>query len=324
MTPLRKQSCDQALTHSGRVRRFAFYDHGCMLTEFSNQLADVVDGTAPAVVQLIGHRRPTSGLVFNNDTVVTMMGSIGRENGLQVRRADGDTVDAALLGWDPATGLAALRAGGLDLTPVALSDSPVRVGHIGIALGRSWSNAITASAGVIAVIGGPLHTGPRRAIDQIFRTTAPMHDGFAGGAFVDSTGRLIGVATARSIRGLGVIIPATIAWKAVAHIVEHGQTKRGYLGIAGQPVRLPEHQRGAGDRERGMLTLAVTPGGPAASAGVLIGDVLLSLDATPVESPQDLLDLLMTVGAGRTARLQLSRGGVLMELNVLVGERPAS
>ncbi len=295
-----------------------------MLTEFSNQLADIVDGAAPAVVQVIGHGRRTSGLVFNNDTVVTMLGSIGRENGLQVRRADGHTIDADLLGWDPATGLAALTARGLDLAPIALSDDPVRVGHIGIALGRSLSNAITMSAGVIAIIGGPLQTGPRRAIDQIFRTTAPMHGGFAGGAFVDTRGRLIGVVTARLIRDLGVIIPATIAWKAAAHIVEHGQTKRGYLGIAGQAARLPEHQRGAGGRDRGMLTLAVTAGGPAASAGVLVGDVLLSLDGAPVESPEDLLELLMSLGAGRTARLQLLRGGVPTELSVLVGERPAS
>jgi serine protease DegQ len=295
-----------------------------MLTEFSNQLADIVDGAAPAVVQVIGHRRRASGLVFGTDTVVTMLGNIGRENGLQVRRADGRAVDADLLGWDPATGLAALRARGLDLAPIALSEGPVRVGHLGLALGRSLSNAITTSLGVIAVIGGPLQTGPRRAIDQIFRTTAPMHGGFAGGAFVDTGGRLIGVITARLIRDLGVIIPATTAWKAAAHIVEHGQTKRGYLGIAGQPARLPEHQRGAGDRDRGMLTLAVTPGGPAAGAGMLVGDVLLSLDGAPVESPEDLLELLMNVGAGRTARLQILRGGVPTELSVLVGERPAS
>ena len=295
-----------------------------MLTELSNDMANAVEATAPSVVQILGRRRPTSGVVYSADTVLTMMSGIGREDGLQVRRADGHTSSAELLGWDPATGLAVLRATELAANPVTVSTAAVRVGHIAIALGRSWSNAITASAGIVAIIGGPLHTGRRRAIDQIFRTTAPMHDGFSGGAFLDTSGGVIGIATARSIRGLGVVIPAAIAWNAAASVIEHGRTKRGYLGVAGQSVRLPDHQRGGTGRERGILVLAVTDGGPAASAGVLVGDALLTLDGTPVESPEDLLDLLMTVGAGRSARLQLLRAGKLTEVDVNVGERPSS
>ncbi len=294
-----------------------------MLTELSKDIADAVETAAPSVVQVLGHRRPASGLVYDTDVVLTLMSAVGREDGLHVRRADADAIPAELLGWDPATGLAVLRATGLASTPLKASTAPVRVGHIGIALGRSWSNAVTASAGIVAVIGGPLRTGPRRTIDQIFRTTAPMHDGFAGGAFLDAAGGLIGVATSRSIRGLGVIIPAAIAWYAAASVLEHGRARRGYLGIAGQSVSLPEHQRSGTGRERGMLVLAVTTGGPAASAGVLVGDVLLTLEGTPVESPEELLDLLMTVGAGRSARLQVLRGGTPTELNVEVGERLA-
>jgi S1-C subfamily serine protease len=295
-----------------------------MLTELSDEIAGTVETVAPSVVQILGHRRPTTGIIYQSDIALTMMSGIGREDGIQVRRADGQAVAAERLGWDPATGLAVLRAGGLESVPINPSAKPARVGHIGIALGRSWSNAITASAGIVAIIGGPLHTGPRRTIDQILRTTAPMHDGFSGGAFVDASGGLVGITTARSIRGLGVVIPASIAWKAAASVIEHGRTKRGYLGVAGQSVKLPEHQRGGTGRERGMLMLAVTGGGPAASAGVLVGDVLLSIEGTPVESPEELLDLLMTIGAGRSARLQVLRGNVVTELTVTVGERPVS
>ncbi len=294
-----------------------------MLTELSNDIADAVAAASPSVVQVLGHRRPVSGLVYKKDVALTMMSGIGREDGLQVCRADGHAVGAELLGWDPATGLAVLRATGLDATPIAVSAATVRVGHIAIALGRSWSNVITASAGIIAVIGGPLQTGRRQMIDQVFRTTAPMHDGFAGGAFLDAGGGLIGIATTRSIRGLGVVIPTSIAWKAAASVMEHGRSKRGYLGVAGQSVELPEHQRGGTGRERGMLTMAVTPDGPAARGGVLVGDVLMAFDGTPLESPDDLLDLLMTTGAGRPARLQVLRGGALTDLNITVGERPA-
>ena len=294
-----------------------------MLTELSHDIANAVEAASPSVVQVLGHRRPVSGLVYKNDVALTMMSSIGREDGLQVRRGDGHTVGAELVGWDPATGLAVLRANGLDAPPITASAAPVRVGHIAIGLGRSWSNVITASAGIIAVIGGPLHTGRRRTIDHVFRTTAPMHDGFAGGAFLDAGGGVIGIATTRSIRGLGVVIPASIAWNAAAGVIEHGGKKRGYFGVAGQSVELPEHQRGGSGRERGMLTMAVTPDGPAARGGVLVGDVLIAFDGTPLDSPEDLLDLLMTTGAGHSARLQVLRGGALTELSITVGERPA-
>ena len=294
-----------------------------MLTQLSNDFADAVAAAAPSVVQVLGHRRPASGLVYASNSVVTTLRAIGREDSLQVRAPDGTVVAAELQGWDPATGIAVLRASGLTAQAIAPSTDPVRVGHIGLALARSWSNAITASAGIVSIIGGPLHTGRRRSIDQIFRTTAPMHDGFAGGAFLNAAGGLVGVATATSIRGLAVIIPAAIAWKAAASALEHGRIKRGYLGIAGQPVSLPEHQRGNTGRERGVLTLTVTPGGPAAEAGMLVGDVLLAIDQTAIESPEELMDLMMKIGAGHTARLQILRGAIPTELGVTIGERPA-
>jgi S1-C subfamily serine protease len=143
-----------------------------------------------------------------------------------------------------------LKVPGLVAAPFVPSATPVRVGHLALAVARSWSNAVTASAGVVAVIGGPLPTGRRRAIDQVIRTTAPMHEGFSGGAFLDASGALVGMTTAAAIRGFGVVIPAAIVWKTAAHILEHGGSARGYLGIVGQPVRLPEGQAGAGARPR--------------------------------------------------------------------------
>src|SRR6058998_3810639 len=214
---------------------------------------------------LAGRRRPASGLVYADNVVLTTVRALGREDGLHVRRGDGTTLDAELAGWDPTTSLAVLRVAGLDTKPIAPSSSPARVGHLALAVARSWSNSVTASAGIVSVIGGPLQTGYRRAIDQVIRTTAPMHDGFAGGAFLDTSGALIGVATASAIRGLGVVIPASIAWKTAATVLEHGGLKRGYLGIAGQPVTLPENQKGADGRDEALLVVGVTAGSPAAS-----------------------------------------------------------
>ncbi len=293
-----------------------------LLTTFSNQLADSVSAASPAVVQVQGRRRPASGLVYADNVVLTTVGALGREDGLHVRRDDGRTLDAELAGWDPTTSLAVLRVAGLETPPLAPSAAAPRVGHLALAVARSWSNVVTASAGIVSVIGGPLPTGRRRSIDSVIRTTAPMHAGFAGGAFLDTSGGLIGIATAAAIRGLGVVIPVAIAWKTAATVLEHGSLKRGYLGLAAQPVALPESQRAADGRDHALLVVGVTAGSPAAAAGVLVGDVLLEFDGHPVEAPEELLDLLLGGRVGRTMALKTLRGGGVTELTVTVGERP--
>jgi serine protease DegQ len=293
-----------------------------LLTTFSNQLADAVSAAAPSVVQVQGRRRPASGLVYADNVVLTTVRALGREDGLHVRRHDGVTFDAELAGWDPTTSLAVLRVAGLETPAIAPAQSPARVGNLALAVARSWSNAVTASAGLVSVIGGPLPTGRRRAIDEVIRTTAPMHDGFAGGAFLDTSGALIGIATAAAIRGLGVIIPAAIAWKTAATVLEHGRLKRGYLGIAGQAVTLPESQRGADGREHALLVVGVTAESPAAAAGILVGDVLLEFDGHAVTSPEDLLDLLAGDRVGRQVSLRVRRGAAVTQATVTVGERP--
>jgi S1-C subfamily serine protease len=261
--------------------------------------------------------------VYADNVVLTTVRALGREDGLHVRRHDGQTLDAELAGWDPATSLAVLRVPSLGAPPIAPAASPARVGHLALAVARSWSNAVTASAGIVSVIGGPLPTGRRRAIDQVIRTTAPMHDGFAGGAFLNASGQLVGIATAAAIRGLGVVIPASIAWKTAATVLEHGSLKRGYLGVAGQPVALSPSQRAAVNRDGGLLVVGVTEGSPAAAAGVLVGDVVLDFDGRPIHSPEELLDLLLGDRVGKGVALRILRGGAPIDVTVVVGERPA-
>src|SRR5689334_8603982 len=269
------------------------------LASLSDSLADVVAAIAPSVVQVQGGRRPASGVVYAEDVVITMVRTLNGEDGLHVRTNEGTTLDAELIGWDPTTGVAVLRTNGRAGSPIAPAPSAPRVGHLALAVGRSWSNVVSASAGIVSVIGGPLRTGRRRAIEQVLRTTAPLHDGFSGGAFADTAGGLLGIATSTTIRGTTVIIPAAIAWKTAAGVIEHGGLKRGFIGISAQAVRLPEGQR-IGDRESALLVAGVTAAGPAAQAGVLIGDIITELDGHAVGSPEDLFDLLAGDRVGRT------------------------
>jgi S1-C subfamily serine protease len=176
----------------------------------------------------------------------------------------------------------------------------------------------------VSVIGGPLQTGRRRAIERVIRTSAPMHEGFSGGAFLDTEGKLLGVATAIAIRGLGVVIPVETAWTAAATLLEHGSLKRGYLGIAGRSVSVPQKQRGESAQEQGVLVLGVKPGSPADAAGVLVGDIVVALDDDRLTTPEDLLDLLVGDRVSREARLQVIRGQQLVAVPVTIAERPAA
>jgi S1-C subfamily serine protease len=297
-----------------------------LLSQLSTDLADAVAAGAPSVVQVSGARRPASGVVHGPETIITTARAIGREDGLRIRlpgEAD-RVIDADLAGWDPAIGIAVLRAKTpLGLQPPAAADAEPRTGALVLALARSWSNAITASAGIVAVVGGPLRTGRRRQIPRVFRVTAPMHDGFAGGAVFDASGALAGIATATAIRGLGVVIPASIAWAAAAQVLATGTPRRGFIGVAVQPVELPAAQQVEG-RARALVIVAVTPSSPADAAGVIVGDVLLDFDGQRTDSPGDLLDLLAGHRVGQTVTARILRGGAIRDLTVTVAERKPS
>jgi S1-C subfamily serine protease len=293
------------------------------LTTFSDQIAALVERVAPSVVQIHGRRRPVSGVAYGVDIVITNARALGRSDAVRVTRADGRSADGELAGWDPTTGLAAITVAGLELTPATPSSATARPGQLAIAVARSWSNAVTASTGIVAVVGGPLRTGRGRQIDQIIRITAPVHGGFAGGAVLDAEGQLMGIGTAAEIRGFAVVIPASIAWKSVAYILEHGRPRSGFLGISGQAVRLTERQRGAGGRDRALLVADVHPGGPAEASGIMVGDLLLDVDGHPIGSTDDLLALLTAERIGRNVSIRLLRGDNVTNVSATIGTRSA-
>jgi S1-C subfamily serine protease len=309
--------------HSGDARRTtAGHNLGMTtLAALSNDLADLSANNASSIVQVLGARRPASGVIHGEDTIVTTARALGREDGLKVRINDADPIDADLAGWDPATGIAVLRTRAkLNVAAPPIAQAEPRVGQIVVALGRSWSHALTATAGIVAIVGGPLRTGRRREIPRVIRVTAPMHEGFAGGGVFDAAGQLTGVATAAVIRGFGVAIPAAFAWTTAARVLTTGGS-RGFVGVAVQPVHLPDAQR-TDARERGLLVVGVTSGGPADTAGIIVGDVVLDFNGTPVQSAEDLLDRLTGDQVGQRVHVRTLHGGVVRDVEVVVASRP--
>jgi S1-C subfamily serine protease len=291
------------------------------LLSLSNDFADLSAANASAIVQVLGARRPASGVIHGDDTILTTGRAIGRENTVRVRIGDTDPIDADMVGWDAATGIAVMKTSSkLNLAPPQFAEAEPRTGQFVLALARSWSNTLTASAGIVAVVGGPLRTGRRREIARVIRVTAPMHEGFAGGGLFDPSGQLTGITTAAVIRGFGVAIPASIALASARQILATGGS-RGFIGVAVQPIQVPAAHKTDG-RERALLIVGVTPGSPADAAGIIVGDLLLDFAGTRIETAEDLLDRLTGDRVGQKIQLKTLHGGVARDVDVVVARRP--
>jgi S1-C subfamily serine protease len=285
----------------------------------NDSLAAAVERAAASVVQVQGHRRPAAGVVFAPELILAPAAALD-DDVASVRGADGTTWDAVVLGRAFSTGLAVARVSGTGLRPLEVAPEP-RVGHVAIALGRTWSGGVMATITNVAVIGGPLRTGRTSQIDRVIRVAQPPHGALTGGALVDGAGRALGLVTGRAIRGTTVVVPAALAWTIGQQIAAGGGTKQGYLGISSFPVRLPETQRGGRSQSHGLLVGGVVDQSPAATAGLMVGDVLLAFDGTAVEDPETLLTLLRGDEMPRDATLTLVRGGEPRDVRVTLAER---
>jgi S1-C subfamily serine protease len=290
------------------------------LTTFSTALADLVERASPFVVSVHGRpRRPSSGLVFASELVVTADHTLERDDQLSVQAGDA-RYPAILAGRDAATDIAVLRVAGLKTEEPQRSDA-VRVGALVVSLSRTGSGGVSAGVGVISAVGGPLRTGRGIALPQVIRTDAAARPGTSGGAIVDTAGRVLGMTTSALLRGFPVAIPSASLWEIAGALAANQGVKRGYLGVGIQPVRLPERQRG-GRGERGVLIMSLAPEGAADRAGLLVGDIVVGFNERPIGDADDLQDALAAAAPDASAALDVLRGGALQRVAVVVGERP--
>ena len=288
-----------------------------ILTSLSDALAAAIDTAAPAVVQVHGGRRLATAVVAGPGLVVTSGRGIDAGS-VSVRDGDGRVLDGTVIGRGAATGFAVIRVPELSAPAAAIADEP-RPGHLAQALGRTWSGGVFAAFAPVSVVGGPLRTGRRTELARVIRVGVAPHGALTGGALVDGEGRVLGIVTGTAIRGTTVVVPASIAWAEVQDVVAHEGATPGYLGIGSVPVRLATAQQAEG-RASGLLVTAVADGGPASSAGVLVGDVLIAIDGAAITGP-DELRLGLYERAGAAIAIDLVRGGVRTTLSATVGTR---
>ncbi|MGA2938749.1 MAG: trypsin-like peptidase domain-containing protein [Syntrophobacteraceae bacterium] len=304
-----------------------------LLDAYSQAVITVVETVGPAVVGISAKRiQPVgraeqvasgSGVLITPDGyILTNDHVVQGANRLTATLQDGTSLDAALIGTDPATDLALIRAGGSSLPYVAMGDSSVlRVGQLVIAIGNPFGFQSTVSTGVVSALGRALRSRDGRLIENIIQHTAPLNPGNSGGPLVDSRGRVVGLNTAiiAMAQGIGFSIPSDTAKWVVSQLLTLGRVRRGHLGITAQQRPLARrlvrfYQLAA---EYGVEVMAVAPQSPASIGGIKEGDLIVAIDGHEVTSVDHIHRFLAEWPVGNPVRLNIIRGQDRMEVDVV-------
>ncbi len=320
-----------------------------LLDAYSHALTSAVEKVAPAVAQLrVTPKKPAkngepsdrggtgSGFLFTPDGYMITNSHVANPHGagaaaIQAAFPDGSEFPAYLVGDDPDTDLAVIQVHGRPDTahfpalPIADS-SKLKVGQIAIAVGNPLGFECSVTSGVVSALGRSLRAQSGRQIEDVLQTDAALNPGNSGGPLVDSTGRVIGVNTATILgaQGLCFAIASNTALFVTTEILRHGQVRRSHLGVAAQTVALPRRIARALGRtaESGARVFTVQGDSPAAKAGFMNGDLLLSFDGIEVTGVDHLHRLLSADTIGRAVTLTVLRHGKVVTLGAALTARP--
>ncbi|MBL8720041.1 MAG: trypsin-like peptidase domain-containing protein [Myxococcales bacterium] len=291
------------------------------MLDLSQGLADIVAKNGDGIVRIeSGCRGGGSGLVWAADRVVTAAHLL-EDDTVRVGLPDGRSVEAKVLGRDEGTDVALLGLDGEKLVPparVGLDDA--KVGHLTISLARP-GKTVRAALGMIGTLGEAFRARGGGKIDRYLQPDGGIPAGFAGGALFDLHGRVLGLNTPALHPEAGLTIPTTTLERVVAEIAAHGRVRRGYFGVGVAPVRLPGALSQKYGQHGAAIVVAIEPGGPSEKGGLVLGDVLLSIDGQVVEGPRELSALL----EGRIdvdVHVKLLRAGAPTEATVHATARP--
>jgi S1-C subfamily serine protease len=280
-------------------------------------------------VTVHGRRRfPSAGVHWRKGVVVTANHTLTREEGVTVTVAAGGSISATIAGRDPTTDLAILKIqDGESALPQMGSSASAKVGQLALALGRV-DGVPRASLVGVGLTGGAWRTWYGGEIERLIRLDRELHPTLSGGPLVDAQGRLLGLNTAGLSRIVGTTIPAETVDRIVGALLEKGFIGRGYVGLGLYSIPYPSTAQGgrapkaAGGSANCLIVLNVEPNGPAAKAGVLVGDLITAADGTPVHDTDDLQKVLSGERVGKAIKTSIIRGGTPVELSITVAERP--
>ena len=310
-------------------------DDGALLDAYSQAITDVVDREGPAVVRIdVWHGRNTtragsgSGVIVAPDgLVLTNSHVVGGAARVELMTTEGRSLTARVVGDDPDTDLALVRVDApVTLAAATLGDSKrLRRGQLVVAIGNPLGFESTVTAGVVSALGRSLRARTGRLIDDVVQTDAALNPGNSGGPLVSSRGEVIGINTAiiQGAQGICFAVAANTANFVLGELVRHGRVRRAYIGISAQQTTIPRRmQLAAGLPQSSAATITASePGSPANRAGLLTGDMIVTLSGEPVTGADDLIRLLTGERIGKAVEIKVLRLGKPRTFTLVPEER---
>ncbi|MGN6795855.1 MAG: S1C family serine protease [Streptosporangiaceae bacterium] len=297
------------------------------LDAYSQIVAGVAAELTPKVASLRvtrGSGRPGeslgSAVVYTGDGfLLTNAHVVGRASGGTALFSDGTSSPFTVVGADPLSDLAVVRAGAGTPPPAVLGEAEdLVVGQLVVAVGSPLGLAGSVTAGVVSALGRSLPTrsgSAGRLIEDVIQTDASLNPGNSGGALADARANVVGINTAVAGIGLGLAVPInSTSSKIISALMQYGRVRRAYLGIVCAPTPLPASLHERTGRKEGLRVAELVPDGPGARAGLRIGDVLVSAAGKPVTTAQDLQRLMFADAIGRPLEITVLRNGALVDV----------
>jgi S1-C subfamily serine protease len=289
----------------------------------SSQIAETIEAVQDGIVTVHGGGSSTaSGVVWRSGVIVTVGFATRRRDAVQVALR-GESFPATLVGTDAGTDLSVLRVDTGVGRPVETAGAEdTRTGELVLAVGRSRLGDISASAGIVARLGSAWRTWRGGQIDRLIRPDLKIYVGQSGSALVNERRCVLGINSTALARNAVITVPAATVNRVVGAILERGHVPRPFLGAAMQAVPVPEASRAHyGEAHEALLVMHVEANGPAAASGMLVGDLLLSLDGQPLQNIRDVQHQLSQRKVGEQVAVVVLRGGVKMDLKVILADR---
>jgi S1-C subfamily serine protease len=295
-----------------------------ILASLSDELSNAVEHISKSLVSIHARRRsPSSGIIWDENTIITADHVIEREEDISVTLPDGQKVQAKLAGRDPGSDIALLTlTESKALTPASkAAPNSLKIGHFVLAVGRP--SAPMASFGVVSALGGSFRTARGGRLESYIKADVGLYPSFSGGALINTAGQLVGLNSAQIAGNQAAAIPISVIQSVVQALSTNGKIKRAFLGVMTQPIQLPKNLQTKLGREQdtALIILRAEANSPAEQAGLQLGDIIVGLSDKLVSEIDELQSALGSDSIGKATILSVLRGGDLIKLSITPGER---
>jgi len=295
-------------------------DQADLLAQFSNALATRAEAAKNAVVAIrLAHERHMTGMVWRPEIVVASEQSLPRKDDFELIGAGGSALTARMAGRDPATNIAILRLAEPIASP-SIAAGEARTGAVALAIGADGMGGASARLGLVNLAGSEWHSSRGGLIDRRIVLDLRLAAREEGGPVFDAAGACLGMSTFGP-RGQVIAIPTATIERVVPMLLKDGRVARGWLGVALQAVAVPDALRETAEQSTGLMVMSVVEDGPAAQAGIVAGDIILSVDGTSTHRFRNIARHFGADSIGRKADLRLIRSGRVITVQTTIAER---